>query len=320
MNQLISIIIPVYKVEEYLNQCVRSVCSQTYSNLEIILVDDGSPDGCPQMCDQWANKDSRIKVIHQQNKGLSGARNSGLAQCKGEYVLYVDSDDTIDTDMVEHLYALIMKQNADIAMSTFRFPEEKNKHTKRISGEILSGNADEMLMVVAEYGLWQSWGKLIKREFAIKCPFCEKMIYEDYENTSRLFVNTHNVVISMDGRYAYTVRGNSIMGERQKVTSIDFAKITDQILTLYKNSTFSETCKKYMYRFLFKQLAYNYNTTIKYGENQGIEFLCFARETFKKHKNKWIKDSNIGIGRKVAYFYIAYFPMIYKIGYTATHK
>lgn len=90
---MISVIIPVYKVEQYLDECVESVVRQTYTDLEVILVDDGSPDGCPALCDRWAKKDSRIKVVHKKNGGLSSARNAGLAVARGEYIGFVDSDD-----------------------------------------------------------------------------------------------------------------------------------------------------------------------------------------------------------------------------------
>ena len=102
---MVSVIVPVYKVPEYLDRCVESIRNQTYTDLEIILVDDGSPDDCPQMCDAYAKKDERIVVIHQSNGGLSAARNAGLKNCKGEYIIYVDSDDYIKDDMIETLVA-----------------------------------------------------------------------------------------------------------------------------------------------------------------------------------------------------------------------
>lgn len=98
---LISVIVPVYKVEKYLDECIESIVNQTYRNLEIILVDDGSPDNCPQMCDDWAKKDERICVIHKENGGVSSARNAGLDVCKGEYIAFVDSDDWLEPDMYE---------------------------------------------------------------------------------------------------------------------------------------------------------------------------------------------------------------------------
>ena len=107
MDEKISVIIPIYKVEKYLNRCVESVVNQSYQNLEIILVDDGSPDNCPKMCDDWAEKDNRIKVIHKENGGLSDARNAGLKVAMGEYISFVDSDDWIAKDFYEVLIRVL---------------------------------------------------------------------------------------------------------------------------------------------------------------------------------------------------------------------
>lgn len=115
-NTLISVIVPVYKTEKYLDKCVESIVNQTYKNLEIILVDDGSPDGCPQMCDEWAEKDSRIKVIHKENGGAASARNKGLDAASGDYIGFVDSDDYIETEMFEKLLNALEKGNAQISI------------------------------------------------------------------------------------------------------------------------------------------------------------------------------------------------------------
>lgn len=111
---LVSVVIPVYKVEEYLDRCLESIVRQTYKNLDIILIDDGSPDKCPQMCDEWSKKDSRIRVIHKLNEGLGEARNTGIECAKGEYICFVDSDDYIANDMVEKVYFTANKYNADV--------------------------------------------------------------------------------------------------------------------------------------------------------------------------------------------------------------
>ena len=113
---LISIIIPVYKVEKYLKRCVDSVIGQTYPNLQIILVDDGSPDNCPQICDEYAAQDKRIEVIHQANAGVSNARNNGLKVAKGDYILFIDSDDYIAPDMCEKMLAFAQQTQADIVV------------------------------------------------------------------------------------------------------------------------------------------------------------------------------------------------------------
>ena len=111
---LISVIVPIYNVEKYLDRCVDSIINQTYKNLEIILVDDGSPDNCPQMCDDYAKKDSRIKVVHKENGGLSDARNVGMEVATGEYVSFIDSDDYISLDFYETLLETIVDNDSDI--------------------------------------------------------------------------------------------------------------------------------------------------------------------------------------------------------------
>ena len=114
MDSLISVIVPIYNVEKYLERCVESIINQTYKNLEIILVDDGSPDNCPQMCDDYAKKDSRIKVVHKKNGGLSDARNAGMKVATGEYVSFIDSDDYISLDFYETLLETIVDNDSDI--------------------------------------------------------------------------------------------------------------------------------------------------------------------------------------------------------------
>ncbi len=124
---LLSVIIPIYKVEKYLDRCINSVVRQTYNNIEIILVDDGSPDNCPKMCDSWAEKDSRIKVIHKQNAGLGFARNSGLEIATGDYIAFIDSDDYVDLDMYETLISKSLKHNADIVYCGCHWGISENK-------------------------------------------------------------------------------------------------------------------------------------------------------------------------------------------------
>ena len=120
MEELISVIIPVYKVEKYLKRCVESVQKQTFKNLEIILIDDGSPDSCGEMCDEMSKMDSRIKVVHKNNGGLSDARNAGIEIASGKYVVFVDSDDWLDLDMIDLLYRILKQYDADFAECSYR--------------------------------------------------------------------------------------------------------------------------------------------------------------------------------------------------------
>ena len=125
MNKpLISVIVPVYKVERYLDECVESIVNQTYHNLEIVLVDDGSPDNCPQMCDDWAKKDERIRVIHKENGGVSSARNAGLDICTGDYISFIDSDDWIPSNFEEEMLAKAEKLSLDVVIANIRRMKE----------------------------------------------------------------------------------------------------------------------------------------------------------------------------------------------------
>lgn len=317
---MVSVIIPVYKVEKYLDRCVESVCNQTYKDIEIILVDDGGIDKCPQKCDEWRKKDQRIKVIHQKNMGLSEARNSGLESSCGEYVIYVDSDDSIEEDLVESLMNLIEEHNVDIAMCTHRLKVNGIVEKRPFNSKIITGTVNELLKFIFENGLWHAWGKLIKRELALEAKFIPGLIYEDYENTPRLLLNTKRIAISMDGRYIYSVRGDSIMEQRKKSTDVDFAKITDELLKLYEESNYSSDNKNFVCSFLFKQLVYNYHITISWNINKTNEFILYSRHLLRKEKIKWLKCSLISWKRKIAYLMIGYLPFLYDNIYRITHK
>lgn len=317
---MVSVIVPVYKVPEYLEKCVESIRNQTYGDLEIILVDDGSPDECPKMCDLFAQKDERIHVIHQSNGGLSAARNAGLKKSSGEYILYIDSDDYIKNDMIEELVTAIEKSQADVAISTYFLSSGDNKDSLRLSGKVFAGKTEDMIKTIYSNGLWQAWAKLIKREIALECPFVNRLIYEDYENTPRLLAHAKQVVILMDGRYIYTVRDNSIMGERKKATSVDFARITNDTIALYNNQPYKDDIKDYMLSFLLKQLVFNYHTTIRNDNNKHNEFLHESRKILSRYKKSWLGCKAIGIGRKLSYITIMCFPEVYRKMYLASHR
>ncbi len=127
-NTLVSIIVPVYKVEKYLDECIESLVNQTWSNIEIILIDDGSPDNCPTMCDTWAEKDHRVKVIHKENGGLSAARNAGIKTASGKWLLFIDSDDVVSHDFVRHLIEVSSRDDIVAVSSVVRFAEELLQH------------------------------------------------------------------------------------------------------------------------------------------------------------------------------------------------
>ena len=162
---LISIIIPVYKVEKYLEKCIKSVLDQTYKNLQIILVDDGSPDNCGNICDDYARVDNRIEVIHKANGGLSDARNVGLKAARGEYIGFVDSDDYVSNEMFENLYNTLISNDVDVAICNFYIVIDDKNIIKNADNGVEIYNKLEILKEILLDKKIQSyaWNKLYKR-------------------------------------------------------------------------------------------------------------------------------------------------------------
>ena len=214
---MISVIIPVYKVEKYLDKCIESVVGQTYSDLEIILVDDGSPDGCPAMCDAWAEKDGRIKVIHKPNGGLSSARNAGLVKASGEYVFFLDSDDTISANCIELLADAVRHDNSDICIANVARIDENGKPIKALlfdSDMLLS--KDDVFEDIAKKGLFAyviSCGRLYRRNLFDGISFPEGRLNEDAFVYYRLFDRCSCISVRKDAVYFYLSRQGSIMSE-----------------------------------------------------------------------------------------------------------
>lgn len=211
----ISVIVPVYKVEDYLHQCVDSILAQNLSDYELILVDDGSPDNCGAICDGYAEKDSRIRVIHQQNGGLSAARNAGLDIAQGEYVTFVDSDDAISKTYLESLYGLIVKNDVQISachMLPYREGKAFNEEIE-LSGEtsILTGREACIQPYIGGAVLVNAWGKLFARSLWSDIRFPVGRIHEDQAVIPIVLYNAEKVAATCDKLYYYRIVENSIM-------------------------------------------------------------------------------------------------------------
>lgn len=214
VKERISVIVPVYQVERYLVRCVESVRNQTYENLEIILVDDGSPDGCPAICDAYAQKDARIRVIHQPNGGLSDARNAGMALATGTYFCFIDSDDYVTLDYIESLYVLLKKQNADISVVGCRTVFDEEADTEEPWAEYPQYGYDTKDaiadMLSMEHISHEAWGKLFKAELFDSVLFPVGELYEDLAVMYRLFLRASRVACSDRPLYRYFIREGSI--------------------------------------------------------------------------------------------------------------
>lgn len=221
---LISIIVPVYKVESYLNKCIESIVNQTYQNLEIILVDDGSPDHCPAMCDDWAKKDERIRVIHKSNGGLSDARNAGMKIASGDYLGFVDSDDWIAPEMYERLLYAINKDQSDIAACSVEMIWEDHTPSQLLTvQENCVLNRDEaQAALLKESELKQPvWYKLYRKEVIADIPFEKGKYHEDVFWSYQAIGNANKVSIISYIGYFYWQRKGSIMGESYSMKRLD---------------------------------------------------------------------------------------------------
>lgn len=218
VNPLISVIVPVYNVAEYLPECVDSIISQTYTNLEIILVDDGSTDDCPRICDAYASKDSRIRVIHKENGGLSDARNAGLDICTGEWIGFVDSDDFIAPNMYQQLYKAAVSQNADIAVcQSVRYENgnfiNSNKDKKK---EVLHSKSEMINCMFCGGGQTISVClKLYKADVFVDIRFPKGLTNEDAFIILDVLDKSSCMAIIPEALYFYRIRSASITNAKK---------------------------------------------------------------------------------------------------------
>ena len=218
MSDLISVIVPVYNTERYIDRCIDSITRQTYSKLEIIIVDDGSTDTSPAKCDSWAERDNRIRVIHQANAGQGAARNVALNAATGKYIGFVDSDDYIAPGMYEKLYGLIRANEADMSICEFSHVNEDGEifatDEKIMSDEVISGEQAIHRLVEKKYS-WHYifiWNKLYRAELFSTLRFPEGVIFEDAHVTYRTAYSARKIAVSSEALYFYTRRHDSTMG------------------------------------------------------------------------------------------------------------
>ncbi len=223
-KNLISVIIPIYNVEKLLERCIKSVICQTYSYLEIILVDDGSSDKCPYICDKWAKRDSRIKVIHKKNGGLSDARNEGMKNAMGEFIGFIDSDDWIAPEMYERLYNAIITDHSDIAACNVEMVWEDNSQNRMLTKQnscIL--NKEEAQSALLDESILKQpvWYKLYKKTIIENIFFEKGKYHEDVFWSFQAIGNANSVSIIDYIGYYYWQRSSSIMGEKYSLKRLD---------------------------------------------------------------------------------------------------
>lgn len=279
-QQKISVIVPVYKVEAFLDRCVQSIANQSYRNLEIILVDDGSPDNCPAMCDAWAKRDCRIKVIHKENGGLSDARNAGMAAATGKLMGFVDSDDWIAPDMYQHLYDLLEADGSDIAACGAEMVWEDGTPSRILtkSGCCVLDQEDAMRAIIEESWLKQPvWYKLYKTALIRDIPFPVGKYHEDVFWSYQAVARAQKVSVSDKVGYYYAQRSGSIMGEGYSLRRLDAVEAKYQMLSFVREHNLSlvSVCET----GLFYTCLYHGQMAIKYLDHeQAKQVLAVLKE------------------------------------------
>ena len=217
MEDLISIIVPVYKVEKYLHRCVDSLVNQSYENLEIVLVDDGSPDSCGKICDDYGQTDARVNVVHKKNGGLSDARNIGIEVSTGKYITFLDSDDWVKSNYIETLYELLKENNADVSICSFNKTSsiivQDEKPLKAIKSYLYT-NKEALKEMYGEYYIQMivAWGKLFRRELFNNIRFPVGKVHEDEFVIYKIFYKAQKIIYTDQQLLFYWQRPDSIMG------------------------------------------------------------------------------------------------------------
>ena len=228
-QETISVIVPVYKVERYLDQCVESIVGQTYRDLEIILVDDGSPDGCPALCDAWARKDPRIRVIHRENGGLSAARNTGIGAAKGQFLTFVDSDDLLEPDTLRRAWEAQRQYSADLVVYNLVYVDENNRPLASPDFTVFRDEVLDEAEVWRRYFALEeqkiyyvvAWNKLYRAELFRELRYAEGKRYEDQFLMPQLLAQCGRIACLAYPGYRYVQRGGSIMAQGSSRNYLD---------------------------------------------------------------------------------------------------
>lgn len=305
MEKKISVIVPIYHVEAYLERCIESILQQTYDNLEIILVDDGSGDKCPAICDHYQEKDSRVRVIHKENGGLSSARNAGLDIATGELVTFVDSDDFLEPDMLTVLFQNMEQYAVPISVCFWKEVYENDPGTlARERAETAKNYRVECLdkLQAMEKMLYQrgtdscAWGKLFERSLFQEIRFPVSAIYEDIAIMYYVFDKAERVVFTDYPGYGYLQRSTSIMNESfssKKMMLLEFVETNESFLK-NKYPVLADAAASRLVRanfHIYLQLP------------SGKQYNCFRRQiedNIKQRRKRVMKDKNAAKGTKGA--------------------
>ena len=294
-NPLITVIVPIYHVEKYLHRCIDSIIGQTYKNLEIILVDDGSGDACVSICDEYARKDSRIVVIHKENGGLSDARNKGIEVAKGEYLAFVDSDDYIHRDMFTILMDTLLQTDSDVSMCSYKYvydgkvDENDESFGSDLPIDLMDGHKAHNRYYSGDIKLelTVAWNKLYKRELFTELRYPKGKIFEDEFTTYKALYKCSKICFVDLPLYYYLQRKDSIIGVMNGHRDSKVVAAYLQRIDFYRDNNEEALWRKGVMHCLHMMCYFNLNCARSAGADGGIK-KCY-RKVFLRSVNSYEK-------------------------------
>lgn len=300
-DNLVSVIVPVYKVEKELTRCLDSILSQTYKNLEILIVDDGSPDRCPQICDTYAKKDHRIKVFHKENGGLSSARNYAIERASGDYIAFIDSDDWVEDNFIELLLNNLLKEQADLSIVGYIFAWDSGKvQGNTIGNEYEVMNTEQAIRELFIQKKFQCMvcTKLYKKELFNQVRFPEGKLFEDIAIGLDIFKQCHKVVFDGQQKYYYFQRADSIFNSRFDKNKLSMLDFIEGMIAYSKSrgGIYDTEAEAFYLRASLMLILQAYNSM---GDAETDESIKILRDQIKKHRKYIVGNPYIEIRRKI---------------------
>lgn len=315
-SALISVIVPIYNVDVYLAQCIESILDQTYSNLEIILVDDGSTDTCPVICDEYAARDNRVNVIHKENAGVSSARNTGLKKSTGQYIGFIDGDDFVESDMFEKMLERLVEESAPMCICTKYIIDGHYRSNSTINGTAISGTQALQQLIKMNFPT-SLWACLYSRCILENKYLCEDIHFlEDLEFQFRILLNVKKVAICNNSWYHYRQREGSANHQQinEKVmTCLDIVPRLENLVSLSNPELLQDlaSMNQVIVLFIASKLALS-----KCTDNNLVKTLTIKT---RKSLNKTLK-SRVSVIRKILFLLCAINPRTTRWIFRLRHK
>ncbi|UOR13789.1 glycosyltransferase family 2 protein [Halobacillus amylolyticus] len=300
MNPTISIIVPVYNVEPYLRRCLDSILAQTFTNIEVIVVNDGSTDGSGLICDEFATKDERVKVIHKENGGVSSARNIGIDEARGNFIGFVDSDDWVFEDMFGRLFRICLNSNCDIAVCDFAREINGKGSLLRQESYTKTMNNEEAMRQLFKGKLYRFalCNKLYKKKCFFNVRFPEGRIHEDLSTTYKLFYKADKVVFTNYTGYIYVKRDRSILTSRFSRKRMEAFIGWDEIIS-FMESEYPRLSKEYLTCFVYWCIDNSFYILNQVNHKKvKYEFLSIIQECVKKYYKNILRTNNLSFKYK----------------------